>query len=56
MKKVLNNVRKFVVLALYILSIIVLFSETEDLVMLVITKVTSLTYFYMFSKANKLMD
>lgn len=56
MKKILNEVRKFIVLALFILSVIVLIGESESVVYMIITKTIALVYFYMFLKANKVLE
>lgn len=56
MKKALNNVRKGIVLALFIASILVIFAETSNLLVLAVSKTAALTYFYMFLRANKVID
>ena len=56
MKKVVNNIRKGIVLALFIASILVIFAETSNLLVLAVSKTVALTYFYMFLKANNIIE
>lgn len=56
MKKVVNNIRKGIVLALFVASILVIFAETNNLLVLAVSKTIALTYFYMFLRANKVID
>jgi len=56
MKKVLNNIRKGIALGLFIASILVIFAETSNLLVLAVSKTVALTYFYMFLRANKVID
>ena len=56
MKKTLTNLRKGIVLGLFVASILVIFAETSNLLVLAVSKVVALTYFYMFLRANKVID